>query len=269
MKYFIFIFLFTYNAHCQGLIKSQKQIVKEGIKSTILIRGYKNKKLVFQGAGFFISRDGTFVTNHHVLEDAIKSPSEYRVEFLTSDEKRLTQVEFASCSDKRKIDLCVLKARNLKLKKTFTFSRQRIGLGQKVVLIGHCEDPPWSAKSGKIIKTWSDIQQNLGKMKVTRNDGVQTIETNVFQCGGDSGGPLFSPINGRLVGMTTERHVVTKGSKELKKYMMSITAKEIEAYIKKNRNFKKLPFRLRSLNYQGTIPTDDKSRKEMLKKLLN
>ena len=259
----------VFNIHAAGLIKSQKQVINEGINSTLLIRGYKKDKLAFVGAGFFVSKSGIFVTNHHVIEDAIRNPKDYQVEFLTSNEERINNIEFSGCGDKRKIDLCVLKAKNYKPKKFFSFSRSKIGLGQKVVLVGHCEDPPWSVKSGEIIKTWADIQENLGKVQVTRNDGVETIETNVFQCGGDSGGPLFSPVNGHLVGMTTERHVITRDQEEIKKYMMSITALEIEKYVKSKSNFGPLPFKVRNLGGNKMIPTDDKARKEMLKKLLN
>jgi len=266
----ILIALFTLvNLQSAGFLKSQKEVINDGINSTLLIRGYKKNRLAFVGAGFFISKKGIFVTNHHVIEDAIQNPSAYRVEFLTSNEERINNIEFAGCGDQRKIDLCVLKATNYKPKKIFSFSQSKIGLGQKVVLVGHCEDPPWSVKSGEIIKTWSDIQENLGKVEVTRNDGVETIETNVFQCGGDSGGPLFSPVNGKLVGMTTERHVITKDQKEIRKYMMSITSLEIEKYVKSKKSFGPLPFKVRSLTGNKIIPTDDKARKEMLKKLLN
>ncbi len=266
----LFLILSTLlNLKAQGLLKSQKQVIKEGISSTLLIRGYKKEKLAFVGAGFFVSKSGIFVTNHHVIEDAIKNPKDYRVEFLTSNEERINNIDFSGCSDQRKIDLCVLRAKNYRPKRHFNFSKNKIGLGQKVVLIGHCEDPPWSVKSGEIIKTWADIQSNLGKTQVKRNDGVETIETNVFQCGGDSGGPLFSPVNGRLVGMTTERHVITRDKEEIRKYMMSITALEIEKFVKTKTAFGPLPFKIRDVGGSKTIPTDDKARKEMLKKLLN
>jgi serine protease Do len=82
--------------------------------SVVQIRGFfgEAETSAFHGSGFAVSDDGLIVTNYHVVSDAVLHPHQYRLEYVTADNR--TGLLHVHAIDVRN-DLAVVKADDLKL----------------------------------------------------------------------------------------------------------------------------------------------------------
>ena len=145
------------------------------------------------GSGFFISQDGTILTNRHIVEDAAL---EYVV--ITSDGKSFPA---AVISRSQSQDIAVLKVEG----NNFNFIRlgdsKNINIGQTAVAIG--------SDSGEFQNTVSvGVVSGLNKMAAALNsvsgpeDLVALIQIDAAANPGNSGGPLVD-LSGRAIGINT------------------------------------------------------------------
>jgi len=219
--------LFTPLSHGK-LLKSEREIINEGIKSTLLIKIYKNGKHRETGAGFLVSKDGLFITNKHVLLSFLNDQNNHDISIETSSGKTFKRATLIKCGDSRNIDLCLLRIEESPFKHFFKLSSKKTGIGENVIKIGHCKKPPFNVDNAKLGKDYvkNMVSRKGGRQKWNKN--VSMIETNVPQCSGDSGGPQFSSTTGTLIGVTTVTHTdkVTN-----QKFMMSIAGFEVEAFV--------------------------------------
>ena len=135
------------------------------------------------GSGFFISKDGFILTNHHVIDGAndiivtLTDGKEYKAKVIGSDER--TDVALIKIDAK---DMTVLKIGNPKLLKK----------GQWVLAIGS----PFGLESTVTSGIVSAIGRDTG-------DYLPFIQTDVAVNPGNSGGPLLN-MQGEVVGINAQ-----------------------------------------------------------------
>lgn len=248
------------------LLKSEKEIINEGIKSTLIIETSSKGKLLETGAGFLVSKNGLLITNKHVLSTFLTDTQKLDLSIRTSSGKAFKQVEVLKCGDHRNIDLCLLKLSDSNFKHFFKLSSKKVGVGENVIKIGHCKNPPFAVDYAKLGK---DYVKNLVAKKGGNqkwNKDVSMIETNVPQCSGDSGGPQFSASTGILVGVTTVTHTDTKSNE---KFMMSIAGFEVEAFVSKYKNTSGRKYFLKNVRSSAmdAFPTSEEDRLKLMEEL--
>ena len=141
------------------------------------------------GSGFFLAEDGTLVTNHHVVRNAIASQA-FTAEFQLADGKIVKDYRVRGCGDKRGIDLCVLKL-PVRSPKFFAFSDKKPKAGDGVYVLGHPRGLDFSLTRGKITA-----------VRVSPLN-VEELEISAPLGPGNSGGPIYDDM-GRLLGIATK-----------------------------------------------------------------
>lgn len=148
-----------------------------------------NKQTVAQasGSGFVISSDGYIVTNHHVIEDAVK------IEVLFSDGRQLrADLKGADSST----DIAVLKIYDSNLKALSFADSDRLQAGQIAVAIGNPLGLQYSVTAGVVSALGRTLRAKNGRLI----DDV--IQTDAALNPGNSGGPLVDSL-GHVIGVNT------------------------------------------------------------------
>ena len=154
--------------------------------------GVRNK-LIPTGSGFFISQDGTILTNRHIVEDAAL---EYVV--TTSDGKTFPAVVISRSQSQ---DIAVLKVEGNNFNFIPLGDSKNINVGQTAIALG--------SDSGEFQNTVSvGVVSGLNKVAAALNsvsgqeDLVALIQIDAATNPGNSGGPLVD-LNGRAIGINT------------------------------------------------------------------
>jgi len=145
------------------------------------------------GSGFFISQDGTILTNRHIVEDAAL---EYVV--VTSDGKSFPA---AVISRSQSQDIAVLKVEGSNFNFISLGDSKNINVGQTAIALG--------SDSGEFQNTVSvGVVSGLNKMAAALNavsgpeDSVALIQIDAATNPGNSGGPLVD-LSGKAIGINT------------------------------------------------------------------
>jgi len=145
----------------------------------------KNQKMMGEGSGFFISKDGYILTNNHVVENAIK------ITVILEDEKeyqaRLIGADPLS-------DVAVIKIDGKNFTALEIGNSDTIEVGEWVVAIGSPLGLSHSLSAG--------IISAKGRSKVGILDYENFIQTDAAINVGNSGGPLID-LDGKVIGINT------------------------------------------------------------------
>jgi len=151
------------------------------------------KKPMPAGSGFFISKDGTILTNRHIVEDAAL---EYVA--ITSDGKTYPASVISRSSSQ---DVAVLKVEGNNFNFIPLGDSKNINVGQTAIALG--------SDSGEFQNTVSvGVVSGLNKVAAALNsvsgqeDLVALIQIDAATNPGNSGGPLVD-LNGRAIGINT------------------------------------------------------------------
>ena len=151
------------------------------------------KKPMPTGSGFFISKDGTILTNRHIVEDAAL---EYVV--ITSDGKTYPVSVISRSSSQ---DVAVLKVEGNNFDFIPLGDSKNINVGQTAIALG--------SDLGEFQNTVSvGVVSGLNKLAAALNsvsgpeDLVALIQIDAAANPGTSGGPLVD-LNGRAIGINT------------------------------------------------------------------
>jgi len=151
------------------------------------------KKLMPAGSGFFISKDGTILTNRHIVEDAAL---EYVA--MTSDGNTYPASVISRSPSQ---DVAVLKVEGNNFNFIPLGDSKNINVGQTAIALG--------SDSGEFQNTVSvGVVSGLNKMAAALNsvsgseDLVALIQIDAATNPGNSGGPLVD-LNGRAIGINT------------------------------------------------------------------
>lgn len=187
----------------------------------------KDLKVLTTGAGFYIGSKGNFLTSDHIIKELLKDENN-KIQFKLKSGRYLSQVSLLACKSEKNIDACLLKDLSLKKPPFFPIKNIKIGRGHEVSLIGFCNSEMHSSKRGRIIDYFKDLNSKFKTSKEAYNQKVMMVQTDVAQCPGDSGGPLFNS-QGELVGMATN---IFKSTTVQKQFNLSIHNNELLAFIK-------------------------------------
>lgn len=144
------------------------------------------------GSGFFISANGNFVTNRHVIAPAFVPG--HVLSITTKDGTELSNLKFYGCSDIGE-DLCLLQAPTkpkswIKPQSTAQAPTE----GSRLIAIGHPKGLDWTISDGLLSgkRIWP----------LSRGKSVEMVQISNPISPGNSGGPLLD-VHGNLVGVVT------------------------------------------------------------------
>ncbi|WP_010247806.1 anti-sigma-I factor RsgI family protein [Acetivibrio cellulolyticus] len=156
--------------------------IEELGKSIVTVNAYnKNKKAILHGSGFCVA-PGLFVTNYHVIENAVCLK-------ITTNDGRTYNVEGIVKMDK-KTDLAILKTvKDPGVKALETDTKPVLDKGDRIAAIGSQNGNKYAVSEGSIV----------GFKKRASIDLIQ-IEVPLLK--GNSGGPLFD-MEGNVIGIAS------------------------------------------------------------------
>ncbi len=135
------------------------------------------------GTGFFISEDGIFITNYHVIKGARK------IVVTTPSGNSTSDVLIGQFDETR--DLAILKA-SITSKVFLKFKNSNSNkIGQRVIAIGNPQGLSYTLSEGII-----------SGVRHSKDSSYEYIQTTTPISPGSSGGPLLS-LSGEVIGVTT------------------------------------------------------------------
>lgn len=240
IAFFLFLALpFSIFAQSSFFLKSEKQIAEARKQATVRIR-FIHKGATIDGAGFFINQSGLVIVNSHILKLANYShfePEKYDDYilhlFAENDQLMLEGAKFLKCFKQEEIDLCAIKVSGYKNKNYIPLTSRPKDLERmklkKVSVVGHC-GKKFNTKQGHIIRYYEDFQSSKDK-EIVKNVGKNLISVDFSPqlCGGDSGGPVFDSLTGKLYGFVLGFEEIVR--EDNKKYYLALPAYEIKKAI--------------------------------------
>ncbi len=147
--------------------------------------GFISKQLKSTGTGLILSTDGKIVTSAHLLKDAIK---------ITVFLKKNKKYNAKPIKINHKLDLALLEIKATNLREATLGSSKSLKVGSWVLTIGAPFGFQKSASQGII----SGLKRRL-----TKENKINYIQTDVAVNPGNSGGPLFNS-SGEVVGLISQ-----------------------------------------------------------------
>lgn len=196
---------------------------KATLKFTTLVNGKGE-----QFTGFFYGNEGYFVTVHHSFRSSgFLLAKDGKLNITDSEGNEFEEGVINSCTNENNVDICVGKIKNHKPKYFLTYNGTQAFKGSEFNSFGICKED-FSSKKGKVVNVTDNYQGAYrGAWQDIYNKKTRLLELNIPACVGDSGGALFEPYTGNLMGMY---------SFELNNQYFAIDASEIDKYFKKSLN---------------------------------
>ena len=183
MVLFMVLLLSTLNVQAKDL----KKIVKAIEPAVVILKIQdRNKNDKEYGAGFFVSPNGHFFTNYHVLKTVVENKT-YSLLIQTQTGKVFRKFQMQSCQYKKGMDACLLKI-DYKSTHYLKLNPQKILKGEKSYSLGHPRGYFYSLSEGIVARVF---HKNSEQLQVTTPLSP-----------GNSGGPLFNE-KGQLLGIST------------------------------------------------------------------
>jgi hypothetical protein len=148
-----------------------------------IVMSDKDGKVIAQGSGFFVSKDGLVVTNYHVIAEGTSA-------VVKLPDGAFYVVDGVVASDKTR-DVAVIKAHGSNFRALTLGNSDGVQVGEEVVAIGN----PLSLESTVSNGIVSGI-------RTAEKLGGKFLQITTPISPGSSGGPLFN-MNGEVVGITT------------------------------------------------------------------
>lgn len=155
------------------------------------------------GSGFIISADGYILTNHHVIEDAVKGGYEVEVMLYNGDTYVAEIVGYESDTS----DIAVLKINAEGLNPVTTGDSNAMRVGRDVYAVGN--------PLGELAYSMTDGMISALDREITTRDNNtgRTTTVNMFQMSaavnsGNSGGPVYNDA-GEVIGVVTAKYSST------------------------------------------------------------
>ena len=168
----------------------EKKLVKKEKKKTL--KSDDSKIVAFSsGSGFFISKTGHIVTNHHVINGC--SP----VKVIYKGYEKVVRV----LAIDRINDLAIIKS-NINPDKVFAISNKDVSLLDDIIIAGY----PLGKKVSSAIKTSKGSVTSLAGYK----DNFSNFQTDAALNSGNSGGPIIN-LRGDVVGVAVAYFGKEKG----------------------------------------------------------
>jgi len=179
-------YYYKYSAKCSGANKAFAYL-NNGSQNKPILPNVKDNDIVpaSSGSGFFVSRDGIIISNHHVIEGcstvkAIHNGKEYDSKVLAVDKVN---------------DLAILKS-SIRPKKVYSVSNEDGQLLEDVIAAGY----PLGKKVSAAIKATSGTVTALAGI----GDNYAEFQTDAALNSGNSGGPIINEF-GNVIGVAVSK----------------------------------------------------------------
>lgn len=193
----------------------------------------------YEGTGTYIGNN-TIITNYHVVETLLNGKSK-SIKVINEQGDLAQKVSVGACGGpKKNVDLCILKVEGLKLSYPFKLLDRTFASDYKIKGFGYCRDRYIPTEyTGNISRKVNDTASSFNAHEETLNHNIDSYVTNIMNCHGSSGGPLFDPVSGDLLGIFTAyyyKSVPTKSQAEKMENatFTAITSQEIIKFMKEN-----------------------------------
>ena len=173
--------------------------IAEKLNPTVVFIYAVQEASVSNGTGFFISSDGYIVTNHHVVEDALR----IQITLYDGTDLSATMVGYRA-----EDDIAVLKVEGNNYPTVQIGDSNALKPGDVAVIVGHPsgEDGKWSTTQGVI----SALNRVLSIEEASYFCEIKMIQTDATANPGNSGGPLCND-RGEVVGIITRKKTDYEG----------------------------------------------------------
>ena len=179
------------NISCQNLQvlkKSETKVVEKPKKQKPKPSPDDNKVVpAGSGSGFFVSRDGHIITNHHVIDGCN----------ITKVSFKGNQIDAQILAVDKMNDIAILKT-NIKPSNIFPISNEDVSLLEDVVVAGY----PLGKQVSSAIKTHKGVVTALAGA----GDNYSNFQTDATINAGNSGGPIMNQ-KGNIVGIAVQTWV--------------------------------------------------------------
>ena len=163
--------------------------------------GYTTSGAV-SGSGFIISPDGYILTNHHVIEDAVKGG--YEVKVLTSDG---TQYVASVVGYEEDNDVAVLKIDGAELNAAIIGDSDSMQVGEPVYAVGNpLGELEYTMTSGMVSALDREIAFKDSGTGVSKTVNMFQIDAAINS--GNSGGPVYNK-RGEVIGIASAKYSST------------------------------------------------------------
>ncbi|MGC6456444.1 MAG: S1C family serine protease [Coraliomargaritaceae bacterium] len=162
---------------------SATEIYEQAVRSSVYITVEDADGIIYYGSGSIISNDGIIVTNHHVIEDAIK------IIATTCDHKHHNVESIIKCD--KNLDVAFIKS-NIVGRAVDIGNYDEISVGDTTFVLGHPE---------LFLNTFSIGNVAALRNYSEKNEGRQIQFTNPISSG-NSGGMMLNK-KGQLIGLPT------------------------------------------------------------------
>ena len=214
-------------------------IFKNNANAVVYIGNEKDHSM---GTGSIIDKNGTIVTNWHVVADASKVQIWLKPDDLEKMDERVLMYEPSYTGtvikkNKRK-DLALIKVEGFPTNiKIIRFGKtNNLPVGSTVYSIGHPGGQTWTFNSGMVTQIRPSYKWNYENSSHAANIIQHEVPTNP----GNSGGPLFNE-KGMMVGVNSfqksdsELINFSVAVEEVEKFLMEKIKKEKKKYIQKKK----------------------------------
>lgn len=193
------------------------------VSTTTNVFGYTTTAAA-TGSGFVITRDGYIVTNHHVIEEAVKDKTvPITVSFQNGESYEAKLV--GSEADN---DVAVLKIEAQGLTPVVLGDSDKLVVGEAVYAIGNpLGELTYSLTDGLVSALDRVITTGSGNNATSLN----MLQTNCAINSGNSGGPLFNAY-GEVIGITTAKMSSTGASASVEGLGFAVPVNDIKDIIK-------------------------------------
>lgn len=173
--------------------------IAEKLNPTVVFIHAVQEASVSMGAGFLISADGYIVTNHHIIEDAL------RVQVTLYEG---TYLDATVVGYRAEDDIAVLKVEGNNYPTAQIGDSSIVKAGDVAVLIGHPsgEEGRWSTTQGVI----SSTNRVLSIEEESYFCEIKMFQTDATGNKGNSGGPLCND-RGEVIGIMTRKQLSYEG----------------------------------------------------------
>lgn len=218
--------------------KDETEILMIRRKSQVNIVTYDGEKEIQAGHGFFISKDGNIITNHHVVKDFdLKNPN-HKIAFTDWSGKLIKDLKVIKCLGPKNADLCLIQS-SAKAPGWFEVENKNIALGNEINFFGECNGLR-KFKKGKILSFADDfIRGQAINFENFYDRGVERMEISTELCHGDSGSAIYNPSNGELQGIATS--ILKNSTKITARKDLAISTRAIFEWLKTDFKYDSFP----------------------------
>ena len=181
-----------YSTDSNQIVKVVKKVLPAVVSITMSKQVVKKKMKLTGGTGFIVSKDGTILTNRHVVED----PSADYIVVLQTGEKIKPKV----IARDELNDIAVLKIEKTNLPFFPLGNSAKLELGQTVIAIGNALGMFQNTVSTGVVSGLSREIKAQSEMNENETSLRGLIQTDAAINPGNSGGPLID-LTGKAVGV--------------------------------------------------------------------